>query len=88
MSAWVEKRENAIREEWVRSMELRITREALGKCQKLEGVNHYEKCKDLAVRYANMLREVQVNRVVQLSPLLKHTVQLRAPVHRSTGCEQ
>lgn len=41
-------------------MELRITREALGKCQKIEGVNHYEKCADLAVRYTNMLREAQV----------------------------
>lgn len=41
-------------------MELRITRDALGKCQKLEGVNHYEKCADLAVRYANKLQEAQV----------------------------
>jgi len=63
-SAWVERRENAVREEWVKSMELRITREALGKCQKLEGVNHYEKCKDLAVRYTNMLRGAQVSCVV------------------------
>lgn len=34
--AWVEKRENALREEWVKTMEIRITREALGKCQKDE----------------------------------------------------
>ncbi|KAF8322560.1 hypothetical protein DL93DRAFT_2048378, partial [Clavulina sp. PMI_390] len=56
----VEKREHDIREEWVKVMELRITREALGTCQKIEGVNHYEKCKDLATRYTTMLRDAQV----------------------------
>lgn len=60
LKAWVEKRENALREEWVKTMEIRITREALGKCQKIEGVNHYESCKDLAVKYKDMLADAQV----------------------------
>jgi hypothetical protein len=41
-------------------MEARIVRENLSKCHKIEGVNHYEKCKDLAERYADMLRENRV----------------------------
>ena len=41
-------------------MEARIVRESLSKCQKVEGVNHYEGCKDLAERYTDMLRENKV----------------------------
>ena len=41
-------------------MEARIVRENLSKCQKVEGVNHYERCKDLAERYTDMLRENKV----------------------------
>ena len=41
-------------------MEARIVRENLSKCQKVEGVNHYERCKDLAERYADMLKENRV----------------------------
>lgn len=42
-------------------MEARIVRENLSKCQKVEGVNHYESCKDLAERYADMLKENRVS---------------------------
>jgi len=41
-------------------MEARIVRDNLSKCQKVEGVNHYERCKDLAERYADMLKENRV----------------------------
>jgi len=53
-------------------MEARIVRENLSKCQKVEGVNHYERCKDLAERYTDMLREnrVRVFRFLLLTPTL------------------
>lgn len=41
-------------------MEARIVRDNLSKCQKVEGVNHYERCKDLAERYTDMLKENRV----------------------------
>jgi len=41
-------------------MEARIVRENLSKCQKIEGVNHYERCKDLAERYTDMLKDSRV----------------------------
>ena len=41
-------------------MEARIVRDNLSKCHKVEGVNHYERCKDLAERYADMLKENKV----------------------------
>lgn len=56
-TAKLKSREEHIRETWVKAMEARIVRENLSKCQKVEGVNHYEKCKDLAERYTDMLRE-------------------------------
>ena len=41
-------------------MEARIVRENLSTCQKVEGVNHYERCRHLAERYADMLKENRV----------------------------
>lgn len=55
-----EERDNNIRESWVRAMEARLVREELDKCQKAEGVNHYENCKWLSDKYLSML---QTNRV-------------------------
>lgn len=60
IEAKLKSREEHIRETWVKAMEARIVRENLSKCQKVEGVNHYEKCKDLAERYTDMLRENKV----------------------------
>lgn len=59
-TAKLKSREEHIRETWVKAMEARIVRESLSKCQKVEGVNHYERCKDLAERYADMLKENKV----------------------------
>lgn len=41
-------------------MEAKIVRENLSKCYKIEGVNHTQKCKHLADRYTEMLRENKV----------------------------
>lgn len=41
-------------------MEARIVRDNLSKCQKVEGVNHYESCKNLAERYVDMLKDNKV----------------------------
>ncbi|KAF9790441.1 hypothetical protein BJ322DRAFT_1017157 [Thelephora terrestris] len=57
IEAKLKAREEHIRENWIKAMEARIVRDNLSKCQKVEGVNHYERCKDLAERYADMLKE-------------------------------
>ena len=49
-------------------MEARIVRDNLSKCQKVEGVNHYERCKDLAERYADMLKDSRVRVLHPLPP--------------------
>jgi len=41
-------------------MEARLVREELEKCQKSEGVNHYENCKWLSDKYLLMLKENRV----------------------------
>jgi len=53
-------REDHIRESWVRAMEARIVREELVKCQRTEGVNHYENCKEWSERYISMLEDARV----------------------------
>lgn len=58
--AEVRARDEHIRESWVRAMEVQIVREELTKCQRAEGVNHYENCKSLADKYITMLRENKV----------------------------
>ena len=50
-------------------MEARIVRDNLSKCQKVEGVNHYERCKDLAERYADMLKDSRVRVLQSPTPL-------------------
>jgi NADH dehydrogenase (ubiquinone) 1 beta subcomplex subunit 10 len=42
-------------------MEARIVRENLQKCYRVEGVNSIEKCKELAERYTQMLKENRVS---------------------------
>lgn len=59
-AAKLKAREEHIRETWIKAMEARIVRDNLSKCQKVESVNHYERCKDLAERYADMLKENKV----------------------------
>jgi len=60
IEARLKAREEHIRETWVKAMEARIVRDNLSKCQKIEGVNHYERCRDLAERYTDMLKENRV----------------------------
>jgi len=62
ISAKLEERDNLIREAWVKSMEVRLVRDELGKCHQAEGVNHYENCKWLADKYLGMLRETKVSK--------------------------
>lgn len=58
--ARLKEREDHIRESWVRAMEAKIVRDNMQKCYRIEGVNHNEKCKELADQYARMLRENKV----------------------------
>jgi hypothetical protein len=44
----------------VKAMEARLVREELEKCQKSEGVNHYENCRWLTEKYLKMLKENKV----------------------------
>jgi hypothetical protein len=41
-------------------MEARLVREELEKCQKTEGVNHYENCRWLSEKYLTKLKENKV----------------------------
>ncbi|EKM82102.1 hypothetical protein AGABI1DRAFT_55256 [Agaricus bisporus var. burnettii JB137-S8] len=60
IQAKLAERENHLRESWVKAMEARIVRDELEKCQKGEGVNHYENCRWLADKYITMLKENRV----------------------------
>ncbi|VDB85491.1 unnamed protein product [Peniophora sp. CBMAI 1063] len=60
MKARLAARDAHVRESWVRSMEARIVRDMLQECHRVEGVNHYEKCQDLADRYTSMLADSRV----------------------------
>ncbi|OLL22390.1 NADH-ubiquinone oxidoreductase subunit, mitochondrial [Neolecta irregularis DAH-3] len=46
-----------IRNGWVKVMKARLVREELRECYYREGVNHYEKCGDLARYYMKLIRE-------------------------------
>lgn len=58
--AKLEERDNHIRESWVKAMEVRLVRDEVEKCQKAEGVNHYENCKWLVDKYLDKLRDNRV----------------------------
>lgn len=60
LPAKLDEREHHVRESWVKAMEARLVREELEKCQKTEGVNHYENCRWLSEKYLTMLKENQV----------------------------
>ncbi|KAI5819318.1 hypothetical protein BZA77DRAFT_350919 [Pyronema omphalodes] len=49
-----------LREQWVKSMMVRLTREELGKCYYTEGVNHLEKCAPLREKYLELLKHSKV----------------------------
>jgi len=60
LEAKFQEREEHVRESWVRAMMARLVRDELEKCQKSEGVNHYENCKWLSEKYLTMLEENKV----------------------------
>jgi len=60
IKAKLAEREHHVRESWVKAMEARLVREELEKCQKTEGVNHYENCRWLSEKYLTMLKENKV----------------------------
>jgi hypothetical protein len=53
-------RDAHIRESWVRAMEARIVRDQLQVCYQVEGVNHYETCRELSEKYITLLKENRV----------------------------
>ena len=53
-------REQKIREDWIKVMELRLIRDQLRKCYKTENVNHYQNCRELAEKYLSLLKESKV----------------------------
>jgi len=53
-------RDAHIRESWVRAMETRIVHDMLKDCHRVEGVNHYENCQELAEKYTSMLADNRV----------------------------
>ncbi|GBC03833.1 hypothetical protein RclHR1_05350007 [Rhizophagus clarus] len=53
-------REQKIREDWIKVMELRLIRDQLRKCYKTESVNHYQNCKELAEKYLDLLKESKI----------------------------
>lgn len=60
IKAKLQERDDFIRESWVKAMEAKLVRDELEKCQKTEGVNHYENCRWLADKYLQMLRDNRV----------------------------
>ncbi|KAI0050459.1 hypothetical protein FA95DRAFT_1603475 [Auriscalpium vulgare] len=60
LKARVAAREAHMRESWVRAMEARIVQEQLQTCYRVEGVNHYENCREISEKYLTMLRENRV----------------------------
>ena len=61
IKARLQARENHIRESWVKTMEARLVREELDKCQRTEGVNNFENCKWLAEKYLGLLKTAKVH---------------------------
>jgi hypothetical protein len=53
-------REEKIREDWIRVMEMRIVREKLNECWRTEGVNAYEQCAHLAQRMLEMIPDARI----------------------------
>lgn len=59
-------REEHVRESWIKAMEARIVRGELQKCYRGEGVNQLQNCKELAERYAGMIRDNKVSLILEL----------------------
>lgn len=57
-------RDALIKESWIKAMEVRLVRDELEKCRKGEGANAMENCRWLAEKYAHMLQENKVRRLL------------------------
>ncbi|KOS16530.1 nadh-ubiquinone oxidoreductase 12 kda mitochondrial precursor [Malassezia pachydermatis] len=55
-----EQNEEAIREEWIKVMQVRLVHDELQKCHRAEGENHYQVCAPIAKVYADLLKEAKV----------------------------
>lgn len=53
-------RDEHVRQSWVKSMEARLVRDELEKCQKAEGVNGWENCRWLSEKYLGLLTSNKV----------------------------
>ena len=56
-----------IREEWIKTMEVRLVRDELTKCHRAEGENHYHVCAPIARTYRDLLQEAKVRRRAALT---------------------
>lgn len=52
--------DSVLREQWVKSMMVRLVREDLGACYYREGVNHLDKCSALREKYLDLLKHTRV----------------------------
>ncbi|GAA5866713.1 hypothetical protein JCM5296_000806 [Sporobolomyces johnsonii] len=59
-------REEKIRQDWIGIMEARLVREELAKCWRTEGVNHYQVCHPLTMKYLDMLRTNRLEGYIKL----------------------
>ncbi|WFD25671.1 hypothetical protein MNAN1_000635 [Malassezia nana] len=55
-----ERKDESIREEWIKVMELRLVHDELQKCHRAEGENHYQVCAPIAKVYNDLLKEAKV----------------------------
>ncbi|OMJ26822.1 NADH-ubiquinone oxidoreductase 12 kDa subunit, mitochondrial [Smittium culicis] len=53
-------RDKIVREQWIKLMETRIVREKLEECYLKEGVNHFDNCRELALRYLDEFPKTRI----------------------------
>lgn len=56
--AMLEMREHLVREKWINIEKAKILREKLRWCYRIEGVNHYQKCRHLVEQYLDSTRGI------------------------------
>lgn len=55
-----ERKVEAIRDEWIKVMQIRLVRDELQKCHRAEGENHYQVCAPIVKVYNDLLKEARV----------------------------
>ncbi|WFD05282.1 hypothetical protein MVES1_000611 [Malassezia vespertilionis] len=55
-----QRRDDAIRDEWIKVMQVRLVREELQKCYRAEGENHYMVCAPIVKIYDDLLKDAKV----------------------------